>query len=148
MSLPKEIRNLLTPHLVELLNQQWSEMIQRQSVIQTLQCSISDIRSNLQHDDYISTPLTPCYSGLSNESSNFSVDSHTFSVDASHDSFFGLLDEPRRPSLGYTPMRHQLAASAFNWHAPPVHWALWNNPGFMTSKTIHACENCGAYMRP
>ena len=115
--------HLLATHPIELLNRQWEEMVQRQTVIRSLQSSIVDIRADLQHHD-ISTALTPCYldlSGDTDKSSKVNDASHKGSEISNDFSDFIPLTANMGPSPGYTPKRHQFAASSFHWHAPPMH---------------------------
>ena len=136
MPLPTDLQSLLPPHMVELFNRQWEEMIQRQSVIRSLQSSIVDIRADLQHHD-VSTARTPCYSELfgdTDNSSTFSDGSHTTSEISNDLSAFIPLKAHMGLSPGYTPQRHHFASSAFPWHAPPLHWSNCEQANFYTLK--------------
>ena len=133
---PTDLQSLLPPHMVELLNRPWEELIERQSVIRSLQSSIVDIHADLQHHD-ISTARTPCYSDLSGDtdkSSEFSDASHTISEISNDFSALIPLTANMGPSPGYTPKRHHFASSAFQWHTPPLHWSVSEQANFYTVK--------------
>ena len=115
MPLPDEIQQLLPPAVVNLLNQQWDNLLLQQRIIHTAERELTELRQNLSYGDH----STPTASSLASLSAASECSAHTVII---AEAFHEVDHTQVLPTFCSLPSRGQMELAFFGWSSPPTQW--------------------------